>query len=135
MTMRKFEFKKTYEEIDVAGKVYQIDFSDEKLREYRESFKSFKTDYEKLLAMDESKMSEEEALDHFEQIQELVKRMLETILGKGTYTPLYEASGRSIMNMFDFIKYLGEVVAEKSSRNVVDKSAQYLKKKQQARKK
>jgi hypothetical protein len=134
MTIRKFEFKKTYEEVEVAGKNYQLDFSDDKLKMYRNEFKTFKTDYEKLLAMDESKMSEDEALDHFEQIQELVKRMIETILGKGTYDSLYEASGRSIMNMFDFIKYLGEMVAEKSSRNVVDKSAEYLKKKQQKRK-
>jgi hypothetical protein len=134
MTMRKFEFKKSYEEVEVAGKTYQIDFSDEKLKTYRKEFKAFKTDYEKLLAMDESKMSEDEALDHFEQIQDLVKRMIESILGKGTYDSLYEAAGKSIMNMFDFIKYLGEMVAEKSSRNVVDKSAEYLKKKQQRRK-
>jgi hypothetical protein len=37
--------------------------------------------------------------------------------------------------MFDFVKYLGEVVIEKSSRNVVDKSAQYLKNKKQQKRK
>lgn len=133
---RKFEFKKTYEEIEVADKKYQIDFSDEKVKEYGRAFKKFGEDYKKLFAIDESKMSEEEALDHFEQIQNLVKEMFEVMLGKGSYDSLYEASGKSIMNMFDFIEYLGEIVIEKQSRLKVDKSAQYLRnKKQQPRRK
>jgi dTDP-4-dehydrorhamnose reductase len=133
--MRKFEFKKAYEEIEIGGKVYKIDFSDDKVKEYAETFKKFSNEYKELLATDESKMDDDQALDHFEQIQDLVRRIFDTITGRGSYDELYEAAGRSITNMFELVKYIQEIVVEKQQKLQADKSVEYLKKKQQVRKK
>jgi hypothetical protein len=125
--MRKFEFKQTYEEVEVAGKVYRVDFSDDKIKYYQKEMASFLEDANKLKKAE--KTTEAQQLEHFENMKKLVERALETILGEGTFDELYEASGRSIMNVIDFVWYLYEIVQERKNVNREEKRKKYVKKK------
>jgi hypothetical protein len=125
--MRKFEFKKTYEEIEIAGKVYKIEFNDDKLREYQEKFFSFQTDAEEYLKVDETKLTKEELWEHFEKGKQVARNVIDTLLGEGSFDELYEKSGRSIANMYDLIWYLAEIVQERNARNREEKRQQYVK--------
>jgi hypothetical protein len=125
--MRKFEFKKTYEEIEIAGKVYKIEFNDDKIREYQEKFFSFQTDAEEYLKVDETKLTKEERWEHFEKGKQVARNVIDTLLGEGSFDELYEKSGRSIANMYDLIWYLAEIVQERNARNREEKRQQYVK--------
>jgi hypothetical protein len=126
---RKFEFKKTYEEIEVGNKTYKMEFNDEKMKEYQQEFTKVRDSYIKLLEVDETKMNEEEALKHFEDIKSLAKKSLNVLLGEGSFDSIYEASGHSIINVYDFVWYLAEIVKERSVENNKSKRDKYLKNK------
>lgn len=36
----QFNFEKTYKEVDVAGKVYQVEFNDDAINKYQKSLKA-----------------------------------------------------------------------------------------------
>jgi hypothetical protein len=126
---RKFEFKKTYEEIEVGGEVFKMYFDDNKMKEYQASFIKLRDDYSKLLKVDEKQLTDEKAMEHFEDIKSVAEKALDTLLGENSFGHIYEASGNSIANVYDFVWYLAEIVNERTSRNVQDKKDKYLKKK------
>jgi hypothetical protein len=125
---RKFEFGKTYEEVEVSGKVYRLEFNDNKIKEYQQKFIEIQKEYSELLKIDETKMSEEQALEHFDEIKKVAKEAVTVLLGEGSFDSLYEASGHSIANVFDFIWYLADIVKERSEKNMKDKKSKYVRK-------
>lgn len=133
---RKFEFKKTYEEIEVGSKTYRMEFNDDKVKEYQDEFLQLKKDYEELMKVDEEEFdNEKDALKHFDEIKEVAKRAIETLLGKDTFDEIYEESGKSIVNVYDLVWYLGEVVNERGSQNREDRRKKYLEQKKNKKKK
>lgn len=133
--MRKFEFKKTFEEVEIAGKVYRIEFSDDKIREYQEKFHSLEADVQELLNVDETKLTKEEREKRFEKVKQLVRNVIDMLLGEGSFDELYEKSGRSIANMYDLVWYLAGIVNERNARNKEEKRQQYVKPKRHVNRK
>jgi|SRR5690606_3024239 len=133
--MRKFEFKKTFEEVEIAGKVYRIEFSDDKIREYQEKFHSLEADVQELLNVEETKLTKEEREDRFEKGKQLVRNVIDMLLGEGSFDELYEKSGRSIINMYDLVEFLAEIVNERSAQNREEKRQQYVKPKRRVNQK
>ena len=127
--VKKFEFKKSHEDLEIAGKEYRLEFNDAKLIEYNKSFDEFYQESKRLNQIDETKLTTNEQLDLFEDMKKMVKDILEILLGEGSFEELYEASDRSLINMMDVIMYLSEVVEEKMQ-NIRDKKKEkYLPKK------
>lgn len=114
MTRKAFEFKKSFEEIDIAGNTYQVDFSDEKIATYHKSFEHFYKESQRIKAIDTKDMAPEKQRELFEEMQDLVKSVVEELLGKGTYADLYKASGNSLINILELVTYLGEIIEEKT---------------------
>lgn len=133
--MRKFEFKKTYEEIEIAGKVYKIEFNDDKIWEYQGKFLSFEADAQEFLNVDETKLTKEEQWEHFEKGKQLARNVIDTLIGEGSFDELYEKSGRSIANMYDLVWYLAGIVNERNARNKEEKRQQYVRPKRHVNRK
>ena len=133
--MRKFEFKKTFEEVEIAGKVYKIEFNDDKIREYQERFPSLEADIQDLMGVDEMKLEKEEREKHFEKGKQLIRSVIDMLLGEGSFDELYEKSGRSIINMYDLVEFLAGIVGERSVRNREEKRRQYVKPKRRVNQK
>lgn len=133
--MRKFEFKKTFEEVEIAGKVYRIEFNDDKIREYQERLHSLRADAQELLNVDETKFTKEDRENHFEKEKQLICSVIDMLLGDGSFDELYEKSGRSIINMYDLVEFLAEIVNERSAQNMEEKRQQYVKPKRRVNQK
>jgi|GEM_PF-1674604 len=133
--MRKFEFKKTFEEVEIAGKVYRIEFNDDKIREYQERLHSLRADAQELLNVDETKFTKEDREKHFEKEKQLICSVIDMLLGDGSFDELYEKSGRSIINMYDLVEFLAEIVNERSAQNMEEKRQQYVKPKRRVNQK
>lgn len=129
--MRKFTFDKSYEEIDLEGKIYKIDMSDEAIKNYQLAMHKYHKEAQKLEKVDVSKLDFEEQKKTFNQALELQKNFIETILGKGTFDELYEKSGQSSSNMIDLVVFLGEVVGERVQKLKEKQLNRYLKNKKQ----
>lgn len=127
--MRKFEFKKSYEEIDIAGEVYRVDLSDEKVKMYQKAFKSFYEEGQKISEVDIEKLSDGEQEELLSKQLETMKLVTETVLGKGTFEKLYELSGRSTVNYMDLLLFVSEVMQEKAENLKEDARKKYVKKK------
>lgn len=126
MTRKAFEFKKSYEEIEIAGNVYQVDFSDEKIAQYQKSFEHFYKESKRIKAIDVKSLPAEKQEALFTEMQDLVKNVVEELLGNGTYADLYKASGNSLINMLELMQYLGEVIQEKTQQINEGRKKKYI---------
>ena len=114
MTIRKFEFKKSYEEIDIAGGIYKIYLDDESIKKMYTAFENFNEKAEKLDAVDVSKLDAKGHIEHFEKQKELFKECINLILkDEKAFDVLYINAGKSISNMVGLLNYLGDIIGEK----------------------
>lgn len=112
MTRKAFEFKKTYEEVELAGNTYKVDFSDEKIREYNKHLEEFQKESKRIQDIKIAELAADEQNDLFTEMRDLVKGLTETLLGKETFEDLYEKSGDSLTNMMEMLSYLGDIIQE-----------------------
>lgn len=108
----QFNFEKTYREIDVAGKLYKVNFDDESMLKYQEGFLSYEKKVKELQneAIDFREASPEVLRAMNLQQRELMSEAIELFLGEDTFEELYEKAGRSLMNLVSLINYLTSLV-------------------------
>ena len=126
--MRKFEFGKAYEEIEINGKPYQIDFSDDKLKQYQDMFYKFYQEAQEIEQADIEKMTPEEQTALLEKQRQNMKTVTETMLGEGTFEELFELAGRSTWNYMKLIEFLAEIIEERFSEIKEERRKKYVKK-------
>lgn len=130
--MKRFDFNKTYEEVDIAGEVYKIEFTDGKLEEYWKKIDFFRQESVRLHKIDTTKLSPDEQLEIFKEMQDVTKDIIESFIGENTYDPLYEKSGNSLMNMLELATYLADIVNDKTNKMQADRKKKYVNKKNKA---
>ncbi|PEU35497.1 hypothetical protein [Bacillus toyonensis] len=128
MTQFKFEFEKTYKEVDVAGKLYRIDFNDDAIAKYQKELKTFDKDSKELAALitDYEKTTDEEIDAVMGKQKEMTKHVVETFLGEGTFDELYEKAGESVMNLMGLVNYLSDLYVEEAKGKTEQAQAKYL---------
>jgi hypothetical protein len=126
--MRKFEFGKAYEEIEINGKPYQIDFSDDKLKQYQDMFYKFYQEAQEIEQADIEKMTPEEQNALLEKQRQNMKTVTETMLGEGTFDELFELAGRSTWNYMKLIEFLAETIEERFNEIKEERRKKYVKK-------
>lgn len=128
MTQFKFEFKKTYKEVDVAGKLFKVEFNDDALNKYQKSLQRFKDSTNELQnsITDYEKATDEEIDASTEKQKEITKDVVETFLGEGTFEELYEIAGRAVANLLDLVHYLQGIYIEESMKTAEKSQSKYL---------
>ncbi|MCD3524991.1 hypothetical protein [Streptococcus equi] len=114
--VRQFEFKKTVEEIEIAGEIYLLPLDDDNLLRIQRDFISYGKEIEELQKVEVEKGDPDDLADNHKQQLLVMKKVIESPFGEGSFEKLYEASGHSLMNMVDLLDYLVELVAEKLSK-------------------
>jgi hypothetical protein len=126
--MRKFEFGKAYEEIEINGKQYRVDFSDDKLTQYQDMFYKFYQEAQEIEQADIEKMTPEEQNVLLEKQRQNMKTVTETMLGEGTFDELFELAGRSTWNYMKLIEFLAETIEERFNEIKEERRKKYVKK-------
>lgn len=128
MTQFKFEFEKTYKEVDVAGKLFKIEFNDDALNKYQKALKQFKRGTAELQSMipDFEAASDKEIDAVTEKQKDLTKQVVETFLGEGTFEELYEIAGRAVANLLSLVHYLNDIYVEESMKTAEKSQSKYL---------
>ncbi|MDF9296108.1 hypothetical protein [Geobacillus stearothermophilus] len=125
--MRKFEFGKAYEEIEINGKGYRVDFSDDKLKQYQDMFYKFYQEAQEIEQADIEKMTQEEQTALLDKQRQNMKTVTETLLGEGTFDELFELAGRSTWNYMKLIEFLAEIIEERFSEIKEERRKKYVK--------
>jgi hypothetical protein len=126
--MRKFEFGKAYEEIEINGKQYRVDFSDDKLKQYQDMFYKFYQEAQEIEQADIEKMTQEEQTALLDKQRQNMKTVTETMLGEGTFDELFELAGRSTWNYMKLIEFLAETIEERFNEIKEERRKKYVKK-------
>ena len=123
MAQFQFNFEKTYKEVDIAGKVYRIEFNDEAQAKYQKVLKGFEKEANAIIGSIENYQSAtDEEIDKLQAEQKaLVKRTIEVFLGEGVFDEVYEMAGRSIMNLMELVTFLTNMYVEET-RNKAEKA-------------
>lgn len=124
----QFNFEKTYKEVDVAGKLFKVEFNDDALNRYQKSLKRFKVSTEELqnTATDYEKATDEEIDALSEKQKEITKDVVDTFLGDGTFEELYDIAGRSVANLLSLVHYLNDLYAEETLKKTNESQSKYL---------
>jgi len=126
--MRKFEFGKAYEEIEINGKQYRVDFSDDKLKQYQDMFYKFYQEAQEIEQADIEKMTPEEQTALLDKQRQNMKTVTETMLGEGTFNELFELAGRSTWNYMKLIEFLAETIEQRFNEIKEERRKKYVKK-------
>lgn len=126
--MKKFEFNKSYEEVEIGGKVYKISFNDDDIRRYVKEMKKYYEKADKMREIDLEELTEEQVDKLIDESLDLAKKFIDVILGKGSFDELYEASGRSSDNMKTLVEFIQVIIAEKTVEKKREEKNKYVKK-------
>lgn len=128
MTQFKFEFEKTYKEIDVAGTVYQVEFNDEAITKYQKAFKRFDKEIKVVTdSISDYESATDESIEEVAKKQkEVVKDIVETFLGDGSFDSLYEKAGKSSANLMGLVHYLNGIYVEEEKKKADETRNKYL---------
>lgn len=126
--MRKFEFSKSYEEVEIHGTVYRVDFSDDKLKQYQNMFYKFYQEAQEVEQADIEKMTLEEQNALLEKQRQNMKTVTETLLGEGTFDELFELAGRSTWSYMKLIEFLAETIEQRFNEIKEERRKKYVKK-------
>lgn len=111
--MKKFGFKKSFEEIEIEGTIYKVSLTDEDRKKYQNQIKKF---YEIVMQV-EKVNTENISLDEAEKIEDQVKEItvetLNVTLGEGAGEDLYEKSGRQTEELFTIVWGIAEIIKER----------------------
>lgn len=123
--MKQFNFEKTYEEIEIAGKVYQIKLDDETMLSHQEAFDKYKKKADEINKMKTDTPAQTKKV--YAEMRKITKEVIEQLLGEGTFDELFEKAGGSLWNLTDLVMEIGEKVLGEVADRLGAKREKYLK--------
>jgi hypothetical protein len=123
--MRKFEFKKSYEEIEIAGKVYKVSLKDEDRKKYTEQLKKYYDMVNKVNTTDEDNLGIDKALQLEEEFKAITLETLDVLFGPGTGEELYQDAEEQVEELIPIVFAVAEIINERRQ----EKFSKYTKKK------
>ncbi|NUJ19280.1 hypothetical protein FKN04_22365 [Bacillus glycinifermentans] len=127
MAVIKIDLERPVQQFELGGKVFEVGYDDESLKKYEKVYLKMKNAYEKYeklgLSATEKQMQESE-----NKMRDLVTELIELYFGKGSFEHVYEASGKSILNVQKVATFVIKTLNEKGAADLKDKANHYLKK-------
>lgn len=121
--MRKFEFKKSYEEIEIGGEIYKVSLKDDDRKKYNNQLLKF---YELVNQINNvEKIDLKKSIELEEKAKEITLETLDALFGEGSADKLYEACEQQIQELMPLIYEVAEIIQERRK----EKFSKYTKKK------
>ncbi|MEC1552537.1 hypothetical protein P9D28_08865 [Bacillus haynesii] len=128
MAVIKIELDKPVQDFELGGKVFEVRYDDESLKSYEKVYLKMKKSYEEYEKINDLAATEKQLQEAEKKMTALVKELIELYFGKGSFDHVYEASGKSILNVQKVAAFVIKNLNEKATRDLEDKAANYLKK-------
>ncbi|MFC4075220.1 hypothetical protein [Salinithrix halophila] len=128
MSRIKIDMAAPIQEFEIGGKVYKLDYSDDKLKQYHAASNKFINDYDEALKMDVEKMSEKEQKAAEEKYTQSVKDTVDLLFGSGSFDMIYEDCGRSMFNVGKVLEAVYSFIGDKLGVEKTQKKKKYTRK-------
>ncbi len=130
MAKLNFTFDAPYDEIDINSKTYKLYYDDDSLQRYQQQAKKYEKEGNKHLKKKNEipNMTEAQRKELEKQGKAFQKDFIESFYGKGSYEELYEASGRSMLQLVPLVEYTFQWLEGKVPDLDQKKKAYYTKK-------
>lgn len=126
MAVFKVEFDKPYDEFEIGGETYRAYYDDESLKKYEKAAEKFSKEAQKKVDLENMTAKQKKALE--DRQTKAIKETVEIFFGEGSFEPIYEASGKSMLNMTKVLEAVFDWLNTKVQ-NVNKKAAEYYTKK------
>lgn len=126
--MRKFEFKNSYEEIQVGDKVYQLSLKDEDRKQYSSQLEKLYTLLNTINATDTESLSNQQTDNMSEEFKVLTLETLDVLFGENAGEDLYKASDDQTEELLPLIFVVAEIIQERRE----EKFNKYTRKKKES---
>lgn len=123
--MRKFEFKKSYEEIEIAGKLHKVSLKDEDRKKYSQQLKKFYDLVNKVNKTDTDSLTLEGAQELEDEFKNITLETLDVLFGEKTGQELYKAAEEQTEELIPIVFAVAEIINERRQ----EKFSKYTKKK------
>jgi ubiquinone/menaquinone biosynthesis C-methylase UbiE len=127
--MRKFEFRKSYEDIEIAGKQYKVSLKDDDRKKYSKQLQKFYELVNAINSTDENKLTMDAAMQLEEQAKTIALETLDVLFGEGAGSELYAAAEEQTEELMPIIFSVAEIINERRQ----EKFGQYLKPKKKVK--
>lgn len=128
MAKHIFKTENLFDTVEVGEHEFTLLMNDEKIKEFRLLIADYGEKFAEISAIDTEGISEEEAEKIEGQAKDLLETVIDSILEPGAYKKIYEALGRSTINVGGFTVYLFELIGEKHEEANLNRSTAYTKK-------
>ncbi|MFB4164806.1 hypothetical protein ACE1TI_13490 [Alteribacillus sp. JSM 102045] len=122
MATIKVDFDQPYDEFEICGETYRAYYDDDSLRKYEKIADKFYKESKK--KGDIAKMSAQQKKSLENKQYKAIEETIEGFFGEGSFKPIYEASGRSMLNITQVLEAVFEWLNSKVQ-NVNKKAAEY----------
>ncbi|AXN58353.1 hypothetical protein HWB81_gp44 [Bacillus phage Wes44] len=125
----QFNFEKNHDkEIDINGTVYSIPMDDTSKEKYVKATKKFGIAGEEIAKSSASllDMSDEEISALTAKQCDMMKDLIETILGKGTFKTMYALAGKSALKLMPLAQELLRLVSDLDEETYAQVTNKYL---------
>src|SRR5690625_1516707 len=102
-----FAFDIPYDEVEIHGEAYRLYYDDESLEKYQRLANKYQVEAQKFLKRQEDipNMSNEEVEKLQDDGMKFIEDFVEGFYGSGSYTKLYEQSGKAMINFMTLVEF------------------------------
>lgn len=118
MTTRKFEFKKSYEEIDIAGKIFKVSLKDSDRKEYNKQIKKFFDLTTEIDALDLKTLDINKGIEIEDNFTKVTLETLGVIFNEENAIEIYKMAGEQTDELIPIIFSVAEIINERRQSKV-----------------
>jgi uncharacterized membrane protein len=110
---RSFEFKKSYEEVKIAGEQFKISMKDEDRKRYAEQLEKFHVVVKEIESVDPKEIDFKQSQVYEEKMKEMALETLDVVFGEGTGDKLYGLAEEQTEELIPLVFLVAEILNER----------------------
>ncbi|WP_054634817.1 DUF6673 family protein [Thalassobacillus sp. C254] len=114
-----------YDEFEIAEKEYHVYFDDNSLEKYEKELEILHAEWKK--KKDLSKLNAKQKEEYKKEQMKKVARFIEAFFGEGTFEEIYEATGKSMINLVAVVEAVSDWLTKKLGKIKMDQKEYYTK--------
>jgi uncharacterized membrane protein len=111
--IKKIYFKKSYEDIEIAGKQFRISMKDEDRKRYADQLEKFHVVVKEIESVDAKEIDFKQSQVYEEKMKEMALETLDVVFGDGAGEDLYSLSGEQTEELIPLVFLVAEILNER----------------------
>lgn len=110
---RKFEFKKSYEEVEIAGEQFKLSMKDDDRKKYAGQLEKFHTVVKEIEGVDPKDVDFKQSQVYEEKMKEMALETLDVVFGEGAGEKLYTLAEEQTEELIPLVFLVAEILNER----------------------